>query len=286
MSRYLIPIGGNEKKSEESELYRGMVELAGGTKARIVIVPTASQEPSARARDYQNVFSAFKPESIRTIHIGARQDAGSSELVNIISKTTLFMFAGGDQLRLSSLMGGTVLHKALVKRYHTGGCVVAGTSAGAAFIPDVMIFQNNQFRVFRKGGIEMTQGLGLIPDVIFDTHFVQRARISRLVHAVATNPALLGFGIEENTGLLIEDETRAKVIGAGTVIVLDGSAIEINHIGYVENKKPFALTNVLYSLLTPGMVYDLKLRTVIDPGPLGPPKTIVSKHIKSSRKKN
>jgi cyanophycinase len=276
MARYLIPIGGNETKSEDSELFREMVELAGGSKARIVIVPTASETPDERARDYIQVFSSFNPESIQTIHIGERQDADSSELIKIIDEASLFMFAGGDQLRLSSMIGGTPLHHSLKERYQAGGCVVAGTSAGAAVIPEVMIFQNNKFKVFRKGGIEMTKGLGLIHDTIFDTHFVQRSRISRLVHAVASNPALLGLGIEENTGLLIEDETKAKVIGTGTVIVLDGSGIEINHIGYAENRKPFALTNMNYSLLTTGMVYDLKNRKVIDPGPIAPPKSLVS----------
>jgi cyanophycinase len=276
MARYLIPIGGNETKSEDSELFREMVELAGGSKARIVIVPTASETPDERARDYIQVFSSFNPESIQTIHIGERQDADSSELIKIIDEASLFMFAGGDQLRLSSMIGGTPLHHSLMERYRAGGCVVAGTSAGAAVIPEVMIFQNNKFKVFRKGGIEMTKGLGLIHDTIFDTHFVQRSRISRLVHAVASNPALLGLGIEENTGLLIEDETKAKVIGTGTVIVLDGSGIEINHIGYAENRKPFALTNMNYSLLTTGMVYDLKNRKVIDPGPIAPPKSLVS----------
>ena len=276
MARYLIPIGGNEKKSEDSELFREMVELAGGSKARIVIVPTASETPDERARDYIQVFSSFNPESIQTIHIGERQDADSSELTKIIDEASLFMFAGGDQLRLSSMIGGTPLHHSLMERYRAGGCVVAGTSAGAAVIPEVMIFQNNKFKVFRKGGIEMTKGLGLIHDTIFDTHFVSRSRISRLVHAVASNPALLGLGIEENTGLLIEDETKAKVIGTGTVIVLDGSGIEINHIGYAENRKPFALTNMNYSLLTTGMVYDLKNRKVIDPGPIAPPKSLVS----------
>ena len=285
MPRFLIPIGGNEVKSVNSEIFREMVDLAGGSKARIVVVPTASEEPDERAHDYRELFSAFNPESIQTGHIGERQDAGSADLCKIISETTLFMFAGGDQLRLSSLIGGTLLHRALLDRYRAGGCVVAGTSAGAAVIPETMIFQNNRFRVFRKGGIEMTKGLGLIQDAIFDTHFVQRSRISRLVHAVATNPALLGLGIEENTGLLIEDETRAKVIGTGTVIVLDGSAMEINHIGYVENRYPFALTNVLYSVLTPGVVYDLKRRTVLDAGPLAPPKSMVPKRKRTISKK-
>lgn len=284
MPRYLIPIGGNENKSGDSEIFREMVDLAGGTKARIVIVPTASEMPSERARDYRELFSAFSPEAVHTIHIGERLDAGSAEVARIVSEATLFMFAGGDQLRLSSLIGGTPLHRALVERYRSGDCVVAGTSAGAAVIPEVMIFQNNRFRTFRKGGIEMTKGLGLIHDTIFDTHFVQRSRISRLVHAISTNPALLGLGIEENTGLLIEDETRAKVIGTGTVIVLDGSAMEINHIGYAENGNPFALTNVLYSILTPGVVYDLKRRTVVDPGPIAPPKSMIPERKTRSKK--
>ncbi|MFT5475786.1 MAG: cyanophycinase [Planctomycetota bacterium] len=277
MSRFLIPIGGNEKKSPNSEIFRRMVELAGGTKARIVVVPTASDTPSERARDYQDVFSAFHPESLQTLHIGERTDAGSAELTKIIGETTLFMFAGGDQLRLSSLIGGTPLHRALLARYRSGGCVVAGTSAGATVIAETMIFQNNRFRLFRKGGLEVTKGFGLIHDTIFDTHFIQRSRISRLVHAVATNPALLGLGIDEDTGLFIEDEVKATVVGSGAVIVVDGSSIEVNHIGYVENRMPFALTNVTYSVLTAGVVYDLKRRKVIDPGPIGPPESIVPK---------
>lgn len=277
MPRYLIPIGGNEKRSPDSEIFQEMVDLAGGSKARIIVVPTASEAPGEQARDFRELFTAFNPENIQIVHIGERHDAGSPELLKIIEETTLFMFAGGDQLRLSSLIGGTPLHSALMARYRAGGCVVAGTSAGAAVIPEVMIFQNNRFRLFRKGGIEMTKGLGLIQDTIFDTHFVQRSRISRLVHAVATNPALLGFGIEENTGLLIENETTVKVIGTGTVIVVDGSEIEINHIGYAENRQPFALTNVRYSMLTPGLVFDIKKRTVIDPGPIAPPKSMIPK---------
>jgi cyanophycinase len=273
--RFLIPIGGAEKRSIDSDIFRMMVELAGGSRARIVVVPTASEAPDERAQDYRALFSDFEPETIETVHIGERPDAASPGLLRIVREATLFMFGGGDQLRLSSLIGGTPLHTALLERYRKGGCVVAGTSAGAAVLPEAMIFQNNRFRVFRKGGIEMTKGLGLIGDTIFDTHFVQRSRISRLVHAVATNPALLGLGIEEDTGLLIENERKATVLGTGTVIVVDGRSIEINHIGYAENRDPFALTNVVYSVLTPGVVFDLQTRRVIDPGPTGPVKSIV-----------
>jgi cyanophycinase len=282
--RFLVAIGGNEKKSPDSEIFRQMVDSAGGSNSRIVVVPTASDTPAERALDYRGLFSAFNPKSIQTVHIGERPDARSPDLLKVISEATLVMFAGGDQLRLSSLIGGTPLHRALKERYLEGGCVVAGTSAGAAVIPETMIFQNNRFRLFRKGGIEMTKGLGLIQDTIFDTHFAQRSRISRLVHAVATNPSLLGLGLEENTGLLIEDETLAKVLGSGTVIVVDGAGIEINHIGYTENRLPFAVTNILYSVLTPGVVYDLKRRAVMDPGPTAPPESMLPKRARRSRK--
>ena len=280
MPRILIPIGGNEKKTVHSEIFKEMVDCAGGSQARIVVIPTASESPTERAQDYRELFSAFNPADIQTLHIGERAAAGSSALARVIEETTLLMFAGGDQLRLSSLIGGTPLHHALQERYRQGDCVIAGTSAGAAALPEMMIFQNNRFRPHRKGGLEMTMGLGLIKDVVFDTHFVQRSRISRLVHAVASNPALLGLGIEENTGLLIEDETTAKVIGTGTVIVLDGSGIEINNIGFAENRSPFAVTNVRYSVLTAGVQYDLKRRKVVDPGPVAPPKSLLPKRKK------
>ena len=275
MPRYLMPIGGNEKKTPSSEIFQVMVDRAGGNKARIVVVPTASDTPRDRARDYRELFAKFEPASIETVHIGERTDAGAPRLLETVGEATLFMFAGGDQLRLSSLIGGTPLHTALIERYQAGGCVIAGTSAGAAILPETMIFQNNRFRLFRKGGLEMTKGLGLIGDTVFDTHFTKRARISRLVHAVASNPALLGLGLDEDTGLLIEDGHKARVIGSGTVIVVDGRPCEINHIGYVGNGEPFAITNVLYSVLTAGVVFDLEKRVVIDPGPTAPPKSLL-----------
>lgn len=163
MPPLLIPIGGNVKKSEDSEIFREMVNLAGGTKARIVVVPTASETPSKRARDYHEFPSAFKPAAIHIVHIGERPDAGSDALAEITGEATLFIFGGGDQLRLSSLIGGTPLHRALVERYQTGDCVIAGSSAGAAVIPEMMIFQNNRFRMFRKGRDRDDQGTGTDP---------------------------------------------------------------------------------------------------------------------------
>lgn len=262
MPRTLIPIGGNESRSPDSSIFAEMVRRAGGKAARIVVVPTASATPEERGREYAELFRGFESESVDVLALVERPDAAKAEALATLRAATLVMFSGGDQLRLSSLLGGTPFHLALAEKY-AAGCVVAGTSAGAAVLPEAMIFQNNGFRLYRKGGLEMTMGLGLIRNVIFDTHFVQRSRISRLVHAVATNPSLLGLGLEENTGLVIENEEKAHAIGAGTVIVVDGRDAEINTISSTENHAPFAITNLRYSVLTSGVSIDLNHRQIL-----------------------
>jgi cyanophycinase len=221
-----------------------------------VVIPTASSVPEERARTYADLFREFRPAGFEVLMIDRRSEAMDPRYMRIASQASAVMFAGGDQLRLSSILGGTPLLQVLQERY-LDGCVIAGTSAGAAAIPNIMIFQNNHFQNYRRGGLEITQGLGFVGGVLFDTHFVQRNRVSRLVHAVATNPGLLGFGIEENTALVIENESLAECLGAGTVIVLDGSQSGFNTISDVENGRPFSITGLTYSVLNEGMFYDI-----------------------------
>lgn len=257
--RTLIPIGGNELKSLDSAIFKLMMARGGGRDARIAVVPTASSIPEERGRIYEELFRGFEPASFDVLMIDRRAETSDPDYLEIVRRATIVMFTGGDQLRLSSILGGTPIHQLLLERYREG-CVVAGTSAGAAAIPHIMIFQNNRFQNHLKGGLEITQGLGFASGMLFDTHFVQRNRISRLVHAVATNPGLLGFGIDEDTALIIEDETRAECLGAGTVIVVDGSRSTFNNISEVGNGKPFTVTDLTYSVLTEGMTYDFAAR--------------------------
>lgn len=257
--RYLIPIGGNELKSLDSAIFREMVRLAGGKRARIAVIPTASAIPEERARVYTQFFQSFDPAALDVLMIDRRAEASDREVLKVVEECTAVMFAGGDQLRLSSILGGTPLHRTLLEKYQDG-CVVAGTSAGAAAMSEIMIFQNNRFRSHRKGGLEITQGLGFLKGVVLDTHFVQRSRVSRLVHAVATNPGLLGIGIEENTALVVEDERRAVCLGTGTVILVDGREVVQNDIGEVANGQPFTITRLLYNVVTQGFGFDLVSR--------------------------
>ncbi len=270
MKRTLIAIGGNELKSNHSDIFKEMVRLGGKNQARIAVIPTASAVPEERGRVYTALFSEFGPKSVDVIRVEHRAEASDPGILQVLEAATIIMFSGGDQLRLSAILGGTPLDTLLHARY-AAGCVVAGTSAGAAALPHIMIFQNNRFHPYRKGGLEITQGLGLIREVLLDTHFVQRSRISRLVHAVATNPGILGLGLEENTALVIEDEARARCVGSGTVIVVDGRDSAYNEISEVANGQPFAITDLKYSVLTAGMGYDIAARRayVLETAPRG-----------------
>lgn len=259
MKRTLVAIGGNEVKQEESDIFKEMVRLAGGPSARIAVIPTASAQPEERARVYTALFSSFQPRSLDVLPIHTRASAADPAHLRVLEEATLVMLTGGDQLRLTAVIGGTPTDGLLRGRYEAG-CVVAGSSAGAAALGAIMIFQNNRFKNYRKGGLEMTLGLGLVRDVVFDTHFVQRNRISRLVHAVATNPGLLGLGIEEKTALVIEDETCASCLGAGTAVAIDGRDAQVNTISEVETGQPYCISELRVSVLTEGSCLDLRTR--------------------------
>lgn len=259
MRRTLVAIGGNEVRQDESDIFREMVRLAGGRSARIAVVPTASSTPEERGRIYTAIFTGQGAGAVDVLPVRSRASAADPAHLQALMEATLVMFTGGDQLRLTAFIGGTPMDGLLRERYEAG-CVVAGSSAGAAALGDIMIFQNNRFKNYRKGGLEMTLGLGLLRDAVFDTHFVQRNRVSRLVHAVATNPRLLGLGIEENTALVIEDETSAKCLGAGTAIAIDGRDAQVNTISEVATGQPFCISGLKYSVLTEGSCLDLRTR--------------------------
>lgn len=262
MTRFLMAIGGAEKKSHNNVIFKTLISLAGGRDARVVILPIASSIPLQRQKIYERIFRAAKVYTIDTLHIMSRHEAFQNEHFDLLHKATLIFFTGGDQLKITSLLGGTPIEEVLHERYQQG-CIIAGTSAGAACLGEFMIYQQPNFKLYRKGGLEVSKGLHFIPNALFDTHFVKRSRISRLVHFVATNPSTFGIGIEDNTALLVANETMGYVLGSGTVIVLDGREAYFNNIAEVENGNPFGLANVKYSVLVQGMGLELpKLHAV------------------------
>lgn len=227
----LIPIGGNEDKGiEDNELYSlefieegilsHVVKEAGGTKAKIIVIPTASSIPEKVGDNYLQAFSKLGCSDIHVLDLRTRKEAESPETIVLVKSANCLMFSGGNQSKITDIIGGTAIHNIMLDRYrHETGFVIAGTSAGAMAMAEEMIAGGSSTEAFVKGAVKMYNGLGLIPGLIFDTHFIRRGRFGRQSEAVAKFPGLIGIGLAEDTAMIIKDGVDCTVIGSGMAIV-------------------------------------------------------------------
>ncbi len=170
------------------------------------------------------------------------------------------MFTGGDQLRLTSILGGTPFDTILLDKYKNTDFMYAGTSAGAAAASTNMIYQGSSSEALLKGEVKITSGLGLIDGVIIDTHFVKRGRIGRLFQAVVGNPKVLGIGLGEDTGLLITNGLQMEAIGSGLVIVVDGREIKDTNLTQIAIGKPISINHLITHVMSKYDKFDLDTR--------------------------
>jgi cyanophycinase len=171
------------------------------------------------------------------------------------------MFSGGNQLRLSSIFGGTQFLDILKQRYHEEHFVIGGTSAGAMAMSNTMIYEGSADKAHLKGEVKITTGLGFVQNVIIDSHFDKRGRFNRLAQAVAANPGAIGVGIGEDTGVVVTDGHHLKTIGSGTVIIIDGRNIDYNNIADIRIGQPISVENIIVHIMSSGDVYNLQNRT-------------------------
>lgn len=247
---------------ETGILKRIIMESAHAERSRIEIVTTASKIPEIVGAEYVKAFKYLGAENCGVLHIDNRDKANQLEVIKRMEDADVVMFTGGDQLRLTSILGGTAFHKLLLKKYREEEFVYAGTSAGAAAACDNMIYQGSSSEALLKGEVKMTGGLGLINDVTIDTHFVQRGRIGRLFQAVVGNPWMLGIGLGEDTGLVIKNNIQMEAIGSGLVILVDGSEIRDTNLTAVELGKPISINRLITHVLGMYDTYDLEERTM------------------------
>ena len=198
---------------EEGILMRILTESKNKGESRIEIITTASKVPEKVGVEYKRAFEYLGSRNVGVINIEKREQANEGEAIDRLKAADIVMFTGGDQLRLTSILGGTKFHNLLLEKYQNEHFVYAGTSAGAAAASSNMIYQGSSSESLLKGEIRITQGLDFIDDVIIDTHFVHRGRIGRLFQAVASNPSVLGIGLGEDTGLLIKGNSSMEAIG-------------------------------------------------------------------------
>ncbi len=269
----LIPIGGNEDKGiEKSEIYTleyiqegilaRVVKESGGNEAFIVLVPTASSIPDQVIENYKQAFGKLGCMNLHVMDIRMREDALKPEYLELVKKANCIMFSGGDQSKITQYIGGTKLHKVILERYKNEDFVIAGTSAGAMCMSQEMITGGSSTEAFIKGAVGMNEGMGFVPQLIIDSHFIRRGRFGRLAEAVARFPDHIGIGLAEDTGIVIKDCNQCEVIGSGMVILFDPRKLKHNNENGLEVGSPMSLTNLKTHILANGDIFNIKKNKV------------------------
>src|SRR5579883_3274178 len=261
IKRQLVIIGGAEDKEGDCQILREFVRRAGGTKARIVIITAATELPREVGDNYIRVFERLGAEEARIIDTETREDGSSSTALEAIGKATGIFFTGGDQARITDILKDTEIDRAIHRRY-AEGAVVGGTSAGAAVMPDVMIVEGDSETNPRIEIVEMGPGMAFLPGVVIDQHFSQRGRLGRLISALAQQPAVLGFGIDENTAMVVTDH-QFEVIGEGSITVVDESEAIHSNVDNILKDEPLAICGARLHILPHGYKFDLQNRKPI-----------------------
>ncbi len=267
----MIPIGGAEDKGEHEKtrdffLKKGILSHvlreSGGVNSRIVVIPTASRIPVEVGENYVSGFNMLGCTNVDVINITSKKMAEDPAVMKKLEEADGIMFSGGNQARISQKIGGTLAHKLLQERYVNDTLVIAGTSAGAMAMAQRMIAGGSSSEALVKGAVKMRAGLGLIPELIIDTHFVRRGRFGRLAEAVAAYPKLLGIGIAEDTGVVIKNGREFTVIGSGLVMVMDPSGLTHNTHKLLKQGTPMSLSNLTVHILANGDHFTLDNKLV------------------------
>lgn len=242
---------------EKGILKRIIDESKHKKESRIEVITTASKIPREIGPEYVKALNFLGASNVDVLYIEKREQATDSEVLARLKAADVVMFTGGDQLRLTSILGGTAFDDMLIDKYKNEEFIYAGTSAGAAAASNNMIYQGSSSEALLKGEVKITSGLGLIDGVIIDTHFVQRGRIGRLFQAVVGNPKVLGIGLGEDTGLLITNGRQMEAIGSGLVILVDGREIKDTNLTQIELGEPISINHLVTHVMSKNDTFDL-----------------------------
>lgn len=248
---------------EKGILKRITTEAVKKNLSRIEIITTASSIPEEVGEEYIKAFAQLDVMNVGVLNVKSREEANSTEILGRLKNADVVMFSGGDQLRLTSIFGGTNFHHLLLEKYQNEAFLISGTSAGAAASSNNMIYQGSSHGALLKGEVKITGGLGFINNVIIDTHFVQRGRIGRLLYACASNPMNIGIGLGEDTGLLITEGYIMEAIGSGLIILVDGTHMRHTNMTEVEMGEPVSIENLIVHVMSIGDHFDLKTKKLI-----------------------
>ena len=258
---YIIPIGGAEEKFDNPEILDRFIDICGGKDARIAIIPTAS-EMDDTGRNYEKLFRKIGVKHAQVLQLETREDCQKADATDYIGKSDGVFMTGGNQLRLSTTLGGTPVAQA-IRRGNAAGLHVAGTSAGAAFMPEHMIAGGDEGSTPSPDMVTMAPGLGLTNNFIIDQHFRQRDRLGRLLTALAYNPFAVGIGLDEDTAAFIRPGDDLEVVGSGGITVIDPSNLSYSSMDRARRGDPVSLIDVKLHILISGGRFEIHSRQAL-----------------------
>ncbi|GAB3351546.1 cyanophycinase [Chromohalobacter beijerinckii] len=256
---HIVAIGGAEDRSSELAILKRVFELAPEDNHEVAVIATASSIPEQVLPSYEAAFERLGATQVHALDIQDRQQAADADNAQLIKRSGVIFFTGGDQLRLTTVLGGSATLRAIRERLRAGA-VVAGTSAGAAAMPSTMIYNGSASDALRKGAVNMTFGLGFVRGMVIDSHFLERGRFTRLMEVGASNPEQLGVGLGEDAAVIIYPNRILETIGPGHVIIIDSRDLASSNIAELEMGEPVAIENMILHAMVSGHGYDLDAR--------------------------
>ncbi|MEM6452899.1 MAG: cyanophycinase [Cyanobacteria bacterium P01_C01_bin.69] len=256
-------IGGAEDKTNSCDILRAFYESAGGARATIGIIPSASREPTIVGDRYYQIFTGMGAKQAQVLDIRYRAECDESRWLDVLNDCSGVFITGGDQLRLRDLLGGTRVIDVVKERLKNKQTVLAGTSAGAAIMGEDMIAGGSSGESPNQALVDLTNGLGFVPELLVDQHFHNRNRMARLLSAIAAHPNRLGVGIDEDTCIAIAGDGTFHVLGKGTITVIDPGNLTHTNYATTSDTSPLSLHNLKVHVLRKGDCYDYQNRAVL-----------------------
>ncbi|MGY0559315.1 cyanophycinase [Luteimonas sp. A277] len=255
---WIIPIGGAEDKDTNPRILERFVELSGGDQADIVVIPTASRLKETGTR-YEELFKAMGVASVEVMDFDTRRDCQEPGRIERLARASGIFFTGGNQLRLSTILGGTDVART-VRQRNAQGVTVAGTSAGAGFLSEHMVAFGKEGSSPRASSVRLAPGLGLTNRFIIDQHFRERDRLGRLSAALAYNPFAIGIGLDEDTAAFLAPDDTLEVEGSGSVTVIDAHDLQFSSIAHADEDDPVCMLGLGVHILIAGATFNLHTR--------------------------
>ena len=255
---WIVPIGGAEDKESRRRILKRFVQLCGGREARIAVIPTASKLADTGER-YEDLFERLEAGRVDTLDFQSRADGEREDFLEVLQACTGVFITGGNQLRLSTIIGGTPAAK-LIRLRNADGIPVGGTSAGASILSEHMIAFGSEGGSPRADSVHLAPGFGLTNRFIIDQHFRQRDRLGRLTAALAYNPFAIGIGLDEDTAAFIGPDNTLEVEGSGAITVVDAAAMSFSSMSEIGQNDAVCMLGLTVHILTAGATFNLHTR--------------------------